>query len=116
MTEENQELSKVYAPHETEDRWYGFWEERGYFTPKIDRSKEPFTIVIPPPNVTGSLHMGHALNNTIQDTLIRKARMEGRPALWLPGTDHAVIATHPNSAAQSIRIVYAPPIIRFPVI
>ncbi len=101
MTEENQELSKVYAPHETEDRWYGFWEERGYFTPEIDRSKKPFTIVIPPPNVTGSLHMGHALNNTIQDTLIRKARMEGRPALWLPGTDHAGIATQ-NKVEQAL--------------
>ncbi len=101
MTEEKQELSKVYAPHESEDRWYRFWEESGYFTPEIDRSKEPFTIVIPPPNVTGSLHMGHALNNTIQDALIRKARMEGRPALWLPGTDHAGIATQ-NKVEQAL--------------
>ncbi len=98
MTEE---LSKAYAPQETEDRWYGFWEARGYFTPQIDHSKEPFTIVIPPPNVTGSLHMGHALNNTIQDVLVRKARMEGRPTLWLPGTDHAGIATQ-NKVEQAL--------------
>ncbi len=95
------ELSKIYAPHETEGKWYGFWESHGYFTPEIDRSKDPFTIVIPPPNVTGSLHMGHALNNTIQDVLVRRERMRGRPALWLPGTDHAGIATQ-NKVEQAL--------------
>jgi valyl-tRNA synthetase len=98
MTEE---LSKTYAPHETEDRWYGFWESRGYFTPEIDPDKEPYTIVIPPPNVTGSLHMGHALNNTIQDLLVRRERMRGKATLWLPGTDHAGIATQ-NKVEQAL--------------
>jgi len=87
------ELSKHYDPQENEGKIYKFWEKGGYFTPKIDKTKKPFTIMIPPPNVTGSLHMGHALNNTIQDILIRRARMKGIPALWLPGTDHAGIAT-----------------------
>lgn len=87
------ETSKAYDPKETEDRIYSLWEKSGAFTPKIEADKSPFTIVIPPPNVTGSLHMGHALNNTIQDILIRRARMRGIPTLWLPGTDHAGIAT-----------------------
>ncbi len=87
------ELPKQYAPSEIEDRLYSFWNEKGYFTPAVDDGKPPFTIVIPPPNVTGQLHMGHALDETLQDVLIRFKRMQGYSALWLPGTDHAGIAT-----------------------
>ncbi|MGE0772417.1 MAG: valine--tRNA ligase [Cyclobacteriaceae bacterium] len=86
-------LSTKYNPAEAETKWYAYWMEKGYFRAKPNSSKEPFTIVIPPPNVTGVLHMGHMLNNTIQDVLIRKARMEGKVACWVPGTDHASIAT-----------------------
>lgn len=86
-------LDKAYNPKEVEDRWYSRWLSKRYFYAKIDKEKKPFTIVIPPPNITGSLHMGHALNNSLQDMLIRKKRMEGYVALWLPGTDHAGIAT-----------------------
>jgi len=86
------ELSTRYNPSETEQRWYAHWENRGYFRSTPD-DREPFTIVIPPPNVTGVLHMGHMLNNTIQDILIRKARLDGKNACWVPGTDHASIAT-----------------------
>ncbi len=84
--------NKHYNPTEVEDKWYSFWQAGGYFSSKPD-GREPYTIVIPPPNVTGVLHMGHMLNNTIQDVLIRKARMEGKNACWVPGTDHASIAT-----------------------
>src|SRR5947207_5022376 len=87
------ELAKQYDPKEAQQRWLQFWEEHGYFHSRPDPSREPFTIVIPPPNVTGALHMGHALNNTLQDVLIRWRRMEGYHALWLRGTDHAGIAT-----------------------
>ena len=87
------ELSKVYNPSEVEQKWYKFWEENGFFKPNHLTTKPPFTIVIPPPNITGSLHMGHALNNSIQDLLIRYKRMCGFKTLWLPGTDHAGIAT-----------------------
>ncbi|MFA5353367.1 MAG: valine--tRNA ligase [Thermodesulfovibrionales bacterium] len=87
------ELKKNYSPEEIEDRWYAFWEENGYFKPDFQAGKEAFSIVIPPPNVTGSLHMGHALNATIQDILARWKRMSGHKVLWLPGTDHAGIAT-----------------------
>src|SRR5947209_3597918 len=87
------ELPKQYDPHEAQKRWLAFWNERGYFHSRPDASREPFTIVIPPPNVTGALHMGHALNNTLQDVLIRWRRMQGYNALWMPGTDHAGIAT-----------------------
>ncbi len=86
-------LSKTYNPKDFEDRLYGFWNENEYFKAKVDRNKKPYTIMMPPPNVTGNLHMGHALNNTIQDILIRWKRMEGYEALWLPGTDHASIST-----------------------
>lgn len=86
-------LPKNYDPKDFEDRLYSFWNDNGYFTPEINKDKTPFTIMMPPPNVTGSLHMGHALNNTIQDILIRWKRMEGFEALWLPGTDHASIST-----------------------
>lgn len=87
------QLSTQYNPKEIEDRWYQFWEENGFFHSVPDPSKEPYVIVIPPPNVTGVLHMGHALNNIIQDILIRWRRMQGYNALWMPGTDHAGIAT-----------------------
>ena len=87
------ELEKTYNPGEFEDRIYKYWEEGGYFKPAGEEKKEPFVIVIPPPNVTGVLHMGHGLNNSLQDILIRYQRMQGRPTLWVPGTDHAGIAT-----------------------
>ena len=87
------ELSKKYNPGEVEDKWYDVWMKNGFFQSKPNPDKEPYTIVIPPPNVTGVLHMGHMLNNTIQDVLIRKARMQGYEACWVPGTDHASIAT-----------------------
>src|SRR5687768_16591574 len=87
------ELSKTYNPQALEDKWYQYWLDHKFFASKPNPDKEPFTIVIPPPNVTGVLHMGHMLNNTIQDVLIRKARMQGKEACWVPGTDHASIAT-----------------------
>jgi valyl-tRNA synthetase len=87
------ELEKTYDPHGMEERLYDKWMEKNYFHAEVDRSKEPFTIVIPPPNITGQLHMGHALDNTMQDILIRFKRMQGYNALWQPGTDHASIAT-----------------------
>ncbi len=87
------ELAKVYDPKQVEDRTYQFWLDGGYFHATVDRNKKPYTIVIPPPNITGQLHMGHALDETLQDILIRFRRMQGYSALWLPGTDHASIAT-----------------------
>ncbi len=87
------ELEKNYNPSEIEDRIYKNWMDKKYFHAEVDRSKKPFTIVMPPPNITGQLHMGHALDNTMQDILIRYKRMEGYNALWQPGTDHAAIAT-----------------------
>ncbi len=89
----SKELSKTYDPKGMEDRIYDNWVKKGYFHAKVDHSKTPFTIVIPPPNITGQLHMGHALDNTMQDILIRYKRMQGYNALWQPGTDHASIAT-----------------------
>ena len=89
----SKELAKTYAPGEIEDRLYRKWEENKYFHAEPDRSKKPFTIVMPPPNITGQLHMGHALDNTMQDILIRYKRMQGYNALWQPGTDHASIST-----------------------
>nr|WP_300005525.1 valine--tRNA ligase [Tissierella sp.] len=86
-------LDKTYDPKSFEDRLYKYWNENGYFRAEVNKDKKPFTIMMPPPNVTGSLHMGHALNNTIQDILTRWKRMEGYEALWLPGTDHASIST-----------------------
>ena len=88
-----QELPKIYEPQQVETKIYKMWEEGGFFRPGTDRSKKPFTIVMPPPNVTGQLHMGHAMDATLQDTLIRFKRMQGYNALWLPGVDHAGIAT-----------------------
>ena len=87
------ELSKIYDPKQVEDRTYQFWLDGGYFHAEPDPDKKPYTIVIPPPNITGQLHMGHALDETLQDILIRFRRMQGYEALWLPGTDHASIAT-----------------------
>ncbi len=93
-------ISTKYNPAETEDKWYKYWMEKGFFHGKVNPSKEPYSIVIPPPNVTGVLHMGHMLNNTVQDVLIRKARMEGKEACWVPGTDHASIATEARVVAM----------------
>ncbi|KPU42225.1 valine--tRNA ligase [Oxobacter pfennigii] len=91
--DETKNLAKTYNPKEFEERLYDKWMEKGYFTPEVDKDKEPYTIVIPPPNITGQLHMGHALDNTIQDVLIRWKRMQGYSTLWVPGEDHASIAT-----------------------
>ena len=87
------QLEKIYNPSEVEDKLYSGWLSKGYFRAEIDKDKTPYTIVMPPPNITGHLHMGHALDNTLQDTIIRYKRMQGYSALWLPGTDHASIAT-----------------------
>jgi len=87
-------LPKAYDPKEAEDKWYSFWEGRGYFHAKGNSQKSPFAIVIPPPNITGELHLGHALNNTLQDIVIRYKRMDGYEACWFPGIDHASIAVH----------------------
>ena len=93
-------LATKYSPESVEAKWYQYWMENKFFSSQVDHSKEPYTIVIPPPNVTGVLHMGHMLNNTIQDVLIRKARMEGKNACWIPGTDHASIATEAKVVAM----------------
>ena len=93
------ELAKTYAPKEFEERIYKNWEEKKYFHAERDPEKKPYTIVIPPPNITGQLHMGHALDNTLQDIIIRTKRMQGYAALWLPGTDHASIATEAKIVA-----------------
>ncbi|MGC9361490.1 MAG: class I tRNA ligase family protein, partial [Candidatus Syntrophosphaera sp.] len=95
------EISKTYEANQIEKKWYGLWESRGYFKPAGDEGKKPFTILIPPPNVTGILHMGHVLNNTLQDVVVRYHRMLGEPTLWLPGVDHAGIATQ-NMVEKSI--------------
>ena len=87
------EISKIYNPKGVEKRWYDFWLENGFFHADPKSSKESFTIVIPPPNVTAELHIGHALNNTIQDIFIRYKKMRGYETLWIPGMDHAGIAT-----------------------
>ncbi|MGY6560858.1 MAG: valine--tRNA ligase [Luteibaculaceae bacterium] len=93
------EIPKTYNPELVEDKWYAHWMEQKYFK-SVPDNREPYTIVIPPPNVTGVLHMGHMLNNTIQDVLIRKARMQGKNACWVPGTDHASIATEAKVVAK----------------
>ena len=87
------ELPKVYEPQQVENEIYKMWEDGGYFRPQGKEGAKPFTIVMPPPNVTGQLHMGHAMDATLQDTLIRFKRMQGYDALWIPGVDHAGIAT-----------------------
>ena len=100
------ELASKYNPADVEGKWYQYWLDHKLFSSKPD-GREPYTIVIPPPNVTGVLHMGHMLNNTIQDILVRRARMEGKNACWVPGTDHASIATEAKFvnklAAQGIK-------------
>ncbi|MCI9086667.1 MAG: valine--tRNA ligase [Clostridia bacterium] len=98
--EDAKNIAKTYDPSEFEDRIYNEWVEKGYFHAEADKNKEPFTIVIPPPNVTGQLHMGHALDETLQDILIRYKRMQGYNALWIPGTDHAGIATQAKVEAE----------------
>jgi valyl-tRNA synthetase len=95
----NLDIPAKYDPSQTEDKWYTYWMEQGFFR-SVPDSREPYTIVIPPPNVTGVLHMGHMLNNTIQDILVRRARMLGKNACWLPGTDHASIATEARVVAK----------------
>ena len=97
---ENKELKTTYDPKEFEDRIYKNWEEKKYFTPVIDKSKKPYSIVMPPPNITGKLHLGHALDNTLQDMLIRFKRMQGYCTLWVPGEDHASIATEVKVANE----------------
>ena len=92
QTARSGEIAPTYQPREVESQWYDWWESRGYFTPRIDPSRQPFVIIMPPPNVTGELHMGHALFVAVEDLLIRWRRMQGYPTLWLPGADHAGIA------------------------
>ena len=87
--EKQEEMPKAYEPGKTEEKWYKFWMEKGYFTPKIDKKKKPFVIIMPPPNLTGELHIGHALMAALEDIMIRWHRMKGEPTLWLPGVDHA---------------------------
>ena len=96
---EKKELSAKYSHSEVENKWYEWWQEHKCFHSEPD-DREPYTIVIPPPNVTGILHMGHVLNNTLNDVLIRKARMDGKNACWVPGTDHASIATESKVVAR----------------
>lgn len=97
---EGKELSKVYNPKDVEERIYETWQKNGYFHAEVDNSKKPFTIVMPPPNITGKLHMGHAMDDTMQDIIIRFKRMQGYNALWVPGTDHASIATEAKISEQ----------------
>jgi len=92
-------IAKTYNPKEAEEKWYSYWMSNGFFR-SVPDEREPYTIVMPPPNVTGVLHMGHMLNNTIQDVLIRRARMQGKNACWVPGTDHASIATEAKVVAM----------------
>ena len=92
------QLADKYSPELIEQKWYDFWIENNLFHSEPD-AREPYTIVIPPPNVTGMLHMGHMLNNTLQDVLVRRARMQGKNACWVPGTDHASIATEAKVVA-----------------
>ena len=93
QTTSSRDIPKTYDPQKVEHRIYEQWVEGGYFTPEIDRSKEPFVVIMPPPNVTGELHMGHALTTALEDLMVRWHRMKGDPTLFLPGTDHAGIAT-----------------------
>ena len=93
------QIADKYAPQEIEQKWYDYWERHGLFHSEPD-AREPYTVVIPPPNVTGMLHMGHMLNNTLQDVLIRRARMQGKNACCVPGMDHASIATEAKVVAK----------------
>ena len=94
------EIKKAYNSKEIESYWFNHWVEAGAFDASISKEKEPFSIMIPPPNVTGMLHMGHVLDNTLQDILVRRARLEGKSVLWQPGTDHAGIATQTKVEKQ----------------
>ena len=98
----SKELAKTYDPKGLEDRLYQKWLDKGYFHATVNPNKKPFTIMMPPPNVTGQLHMGHALDNTMQDILCRFKRMEGYEVLWQPGTDHAAIATEVKVTTRKI--------------
>ena len=93
-------IATNYNPKESEEKWYKYWMDNNLFHSEVDNNREPYCIVIPPPNVTGVLHMGHMLNNTIQDALIRRARLQGKNACWVPGTDHASIATEAKVVAK----------------
>ena len=86
-------MKKIFEPKKIEKKWYSYWEANKLFSPKVSSNKKPFSIMIPPPNVTGSLHMGHGFQNTLMDTLSRYKRLKGFEVLWQPGTDHAGIAT-----------------------
>ncbi|HRM60169.1 MAG TPA: class I tRNA ligase family protein, partial [Megamonas funiformis] len=97
---EETNIPKVYDPQSFEKKWYQYWEENKLFHAEVDETKKTFSIVMPPPNVTGQLHMGHAMDNTLQDILIRFRRMQGYNTLWMPGTDHAGIATQAKVDAQ----------------
>ena len=92
MTDKRCEMSKTYEPDKIEEKWYRYWLKRGYFKSRVDSEKKPFVIIMPPPNVTGELHVGHALTATLEDIMIRWHRMLGEPVLWLPGVDHSGIA------------------------
>ncbi|HHY27667.1 MAG TPA: valine--tRNA ligase [Desulfitobacterium dehalogenans] len=100
---EDFKMEKVYDPSQVEGKWYPYWEEKGYFHADVDNTKKPFSIVMPPPNVTGALHLGHAIDSTIQDILTRFKRMQGYNTLWLPGTDHAGIATQAKVEEQLVK-------------
>ena len=100
------QLEKVYDPSQVEDRLYRAWQESGVFHTPRDARKKPYTIVMPPPNITGQLHMGHAMDETWQDILIRYKRMQGYAALWVPGTDHASIATEAKIVAKMKAVSY----------
>ena len=99
LSQKTMENCDKYVPQQIEDKWYEYWIENNFFHSEPDE-REPYTIVIPPPNVTGMLHMGHMLNNTLQDVLVRRARMSGKNACWVPGTDHASIATEAKVVAR----------------
>ncbi len=101
--EDSKNIAKNYDPKEFEERIYKWWEEKKFFTPKVDKNKKPFSIVMPPPNITGKLHLGHAMDNTMQDFLIRFKRMQGYSTLWLPGEDHASIATEVKVANELLK-------------
>ncbi|WP_142413037.1 valine--tRNA ligase [Hathewaya massiliensis] len=101
--DENKNIAKTYDPKEFEERLYAWWEEEKFFTPVVDKSKKPYTIIMPPPNITGQLHLGHAIDNTLQDILIRTKRMQGYSTLWLPGEDHASIATEVRVEKELIK-------------
>ena len=98
------ELAKTYDPTNIEKKWYEIWMQRAAFKPDNSK-KDTFTLMIPPPNVTGILHLGHVLNNSLQDVLVRRARMQGKRTLWLPGTDHASIATEAK-VTKNLKILY----------